>query len=228
MAWSDGLVVLRDFIDTRCEPNPTTPRPVPGLARRSPAVYFSARSQLRPCPCLVSPQPDEGRCLCRAQLQNRSPPRRGRGCSSSIDRTKAQDEPSSACLRMSCNSDGITTRSTSIASMSASALISLCGSGSMRLRPCSSLPTERSGPGSPVQNGARTFMNNSSHGCDERPAPRAPRPTRGARRLGLQSRPRAHSSAGERSLHTREVPGSIPGAPITTRPVVTRRPSVRA
>ena len=25
---------------------------------------------------------------------------------------------------------------------------------------------------------------------------------------------RAHSSAGERSLHTREVPGSIPGAPI--------------
>src|ERR687891_889580 len=28
------------------------------------------------------------------------------------------------------------------------------------------------------------------------------------------SRSRAHSSAGERSLHTREVPGSIPGAPI--------------
>ena len=27
---------------------------------------------------------------------------------------------------------------------------------------------------------------------------------------------RAHSSAGERSLHTREVPGSIPGAPIIT------------
>jgi hypothetical protein len=31
------------------------------------------------------------------------------------------------------------------------------------------------------------------------------------RRLG------AHSSAGERPLHTREVPGSIPGAPITAR-----------
>ena len=31
--------------------------------------------------------------------------------------------------------------------------------------------------------------------------------------LGLESGPRAHSSAGERSLHTREVPGSIPGAP---------------
>ena len=28
---------------------------------------------------------------------------------------------------------------------------------------------------------------------------------------------RAHSSAGERSLHTREVPGSIPGAPIRYR-----------
>ena len=36
------------------------------------------------------------------------------------------------------------------------------------------------------------------------PAPRA---------LALQPS-RAHSSAGERSLHTREVPGSIPGAPI--------------
>ena len=31
---------------------------------------------------------------------------------------------------------------------------------------------------------------------------------------GYSKRLRAHSSAGERSLHTREVPGSIPGAPI--------------
>ena len=44
-------------------------------------------------------------------------------------------------------------------------------------------------------------------------------PTRGAtswprcRRVAL-SLSRAHSSAGERSLHTREVPGSIPGAPM--------------
>ena len=30
-------------------------------------------------------------------------------------------------------------------------------------------------------------------------------------------RSRAHSSAGERPLHTREVPGSIPGTPIQTR-----------
>jgi hypothetical protein len=29
---------------------------------------------------------------------------------------------------------------------------------------------------------------------------------------------RAHSSAGERPLHTREVPGSIPGAPTMERP----------
>jgi hypothetical protein len=29
--------------------------------------------------------------------------------------------------------------------------------------------------------------------------------------------PGAHSSAGERPLHTREVPGSIPGAPIASR-----------
>ena len=34
---------------------------------------------------------------------------------------------------------------------------------------------------------------------------------------------RAHSSAGERSLHTREVPGSIPGAPITPKALL--RPS---
>jgi hypothetical protein len=31
--------------------------------------------------------------------------------------------------------------------------------------------------------------------------------------MAILSRSRAHSSAGERSLHTREVPGSIPGAP---------------
>ena len=42
------------------------------------------------------------------------------------------------------------------------------------------------------------------------PAPRAG-PYQG---LTLPYAPRAHSSAGERSLHTREVPGSIPGAPI--------------
>jgi hypothetical protein len=35
-------------------------------------------------------------------------------------------------------------------------------------------------------------------------------------------RSRAHSSAGERSLHTREVPGSIPGAPILATPMSTR------
>jgi hypothetical protein len=33
---------------------------------------------------------------------------------------------------------------------------------------------------------------------------------------------RAHSSAGERSLHTREVPGSIPGAPTFTIGLVER------
>src|SRR4249920_3164395 len=39
------------------------------------------------------------------------------------------------------------------------------------------------------------------------------------RRRGSVSSPsrRAHSSAGERPLHTREVPGSIPGAPISYR-----------
>src|SRR5207342_3932524 len=34
---------------------------------------------------------------------------------------------------------------------------------------------------------------------------------------------RAHSSAGERSLHTREVPGSIPGAPIPFAAVLSLR-----
>ena len=43
--------------------------------------------------------------------------------------------------------------------------------------------------------------------------PRPARVRRPARALALQPS-RAHSSAGERSLHTREVPGSIPGAPI--------------
>ncbi|MBM2823198.1 MAG: Ion trans protein [Thermoleophilia bacterium] len=37
------------------------------------------------------------------------------------------------------------------------------------------------------------------------------------RALGYPYELRAHSSAGERSLHTREVPGSIPGAPIDRR-----------
>ena len=36
----------------------------------------------------------------------------------------------------------------------------------------------------------------------------------------ILSRSRAHSSAGERPLHTREVPGSIPGAPIGKPAVV--------
>ena len=35
-------------------------------------------------------------------------------------------------------------------------------------------------------------------------------------------RSRAHSSAGERSLHTREVPGSIPGAPTRERRITRR------
>src|SRR5919109_2174001 len=39
----------------------------------------------------------------------------------------------------------------------------------------------------------------------------------------LSSPLRAHSSAGERPLHTREVPGSIPGAPILAR-MDTRNP----
>ena len=38
-----------------------------------------------------------------------------------------------------------------------------------------------------------------------------------ARRTLVSSPLGAHSSAGERPLHTREVPGSIPGAPIGTR-----------
>ena len=42
--------------------------------------------------------------------------------------------------------------------------------------------------------------------------------------LGLESGPRAHSSAGERSLHTREVPGSIPGAPTLPCRFVERKP----
>jgi hypothetical protein len=37
----------------------------------------------------------------------------------------------------------------------------------------------------------------------------------------LCCRPGAHSSAGERPLHTREVPGSIPGAPIQGSPIAT-------
>ena len=40
---------------------------------------------------------------------------------------------------------------------------------------------------------------------------------RACRRVAL-SLSRAHSSAGERSLHTREVPGSIPGAPMPPEP----------
>jgi hypothetical protein len=40
------------------------------------------------------------------------------------------------------------------------------------------------------------------------------------RRSRLSSvRSRAHSSAGERPLHTREVPGSIPGAPMALQAV---------
>jgi hypothetical protein len=38
------------------------------------------------------------------------------------------------------------------------------------------------------------------------------------RRMATLDRSRAHSSAGERPLHTREVPGSIPGAPTTREP----------
>jgi hypothetical protein len=43
-------------------------------------------------------------------------------------------------------------------------------------------------------------------------------PAVAANRVGYSRDVGAHSSAGERSLHTREVPGSIPGAPMTSDP----------
>src|SRR4051794_3921911 len=46
------------------------------------------------------------------------------------------------------------------------------------------------------------------------PDPRAAGPPMVAAGVRYRSRSRAYSSAGERSLHTREVPGSIPGTPI--------------
>jgi hypothetical protein len=41
-------------------------------------------------------------------------------------------------------------------------------------------------------------------------------------------RSRAHSSAGERPLHTREVPGSIPGAPMTLEAALRAAPHARS
>jgi hypothetical protein len=52
-----------------------------------------------------------------------------------------------------------------------------------------------------------------SFGATVRRTASSTRPSLRGRRL-FSVRSRAHSSAGERPLHTREVPGSIPGAPI--------------